>query len=121
MTPHIKIDKCIVTPHRYSTQLRFTSAMALNWTMLNPDRTPVPLPREFTIMTVDSGAEVSLIIPDTLPTGSASSGGSGGERNVKGTGKLFLTDQRVRSSYETRSFSTTHTSPCFLVDIRLRE
>ena len=70
--------------------------MALNWTMLNPDRTPVPLPNERTIMTVESGADVSLTIPDAPPTGSAASGGSGGERNLKGTGKLFLTDQRVR-------------------------
>jgi hypothetical protein len=76
--------------------------MALNWTMLNSDRTPVPLPQEFTVMTVDSGAEVSLTIPDTPPTTSSSSGGSGGVRTMKGTGKLFLTDQRVRSSYQTR-------------------
>ncbi|KAI0248817.1 hypothetical protein BJV78DRAFT_1130719 [Lactifluus subvellereus] len=69
--------------------------MALNWTMLNSDRTPVHLPRESTIMTVDSGAEVSLTIPDTPPTASAASGGSGGERKLQGTGKLFLTDQRL--------------------------
>ncbi|KAI9467318.1 hypothetical protein BJY52DRAFT_1201621 [Lactarius psammicola] len=69
--------------------------MALNWTMLNPNRTPVPLPNEITIMTVDSGAEVSLTIPDTLPTASATSGGSGGERKLKDIGKLFLTDQRL--------------------------
>jgi hypothetical protein len=71
--------------------------MALNWTMLNPGRTPVPLPREDIIMTVESGAEVSLTIPDTPPTGSSNSGGSGGGRQLNGTGKLFLTDQRVRS------------------------
>jgi hypothetical protein len=70
--------------------------MALNWTMLNPDRTPVPLPNEVTIMMVDSGADVSLSIPDAPPTGPATSGGSGGERNLKGIGKLSLTDQRVR-------------------------
>ena len=69
--------------------------MALNWTMLKADRTPVPLPREFTVTTTESGAELSLFIPDTLPTGSSTSGGSGGRRNLKGTGKLFLTDQRV--------------------------
>ena len=69
--------------------------MALNWTMLTPDRVPVPLPNETTIMTVESGAEVSLTIPDSPPTGSASAGGSGGERKLKGIGKLFLTDQRV--------------------------
>ncbi|KAI0306878.1 hypothetical protein B0F90DRAFT_1622760 [Multifurca ochricompacta] len=69
--------------------------MALNWTMLNPNRTPVPLPRESTIMTVDSGVDLSLTIPDVPPTTSATSGGSGGERKLKGTGKLFLTDQRL--------------------------
>jgi hypothetical protein len=69
--------------------------MALNWTMLKPDRTPVPLPGELTIMTVEPGAEVSLAIPDTPPTGSSMSGGSGGARKLNGTGKLFLTDQRV--------------------------
>ncbi|KAH9062266.1 hypothetical protein EDB87DRAFT_1559428 [Lactarius vividus] len=69
--------------------------MALNWTMLNPNRTPVPLPNETTIMTVDSGADVSITIPDTPPTTSATSGGSGGERKLKSIGKLFLTDQRL--------------------------
>ena len=71
--------------------------MALNWTMINPDRIPVPLPNETTIMSVDSGADVSLTIPDSPPTAaSATSGGSGGERKLNGIGKLFLTDQRVR-------------------------
>ncbi|KAI9508139.1 hypothetical protein F5148DRAFT_1284398 [Russula earlei] len=69
--------------------------MALNWTMLNADRVPVPLPGEITVMTVESGAEVSLIIPDTPPTGASTSGGSGGGRTLIGTGKLFLTDQRL--------------------------
>ena len=81
--------------------------MALNWTMLNPDRTPVPLPNEITLMTVGSGADVSLTIPDSPPTGTTTSGGSGGERKLKGIGKLSLTDQRV---------------PCFslvLLDTRL--
>jgi hypothetical protein len=66
--------------------------------MLSPDRTPVPLPGELTIMTIESGAEVSVIIPDIPPTGSSTSGGSGGGRKLNGMGKLFLTDQRVRSS-----------------------
>lgn len=69
--------------------------MALNWTMLNADRTPVPLPNEITLMTVDSGADVSLTIPDAPPTGTTTSGGFGGERKLKGIGKLSLTDQRV--------------------------
>jgi hypothetical protein len=53
-------------------------------------------------MTVECGAEVSLIIPDVPPTGTSASGGSGGGRKLNGTGNLFLTDQRVRSS-ETRT------------------
>ena len=47
-------------------------------------------------MTVEPGAEVSLAIPDTPPTGSSTSGGSGGARKLNGTGRLYLTDQRVR-------------------------
>jgi len=91
--------------------------MALNWTMLNPNRTPVPLPNEITIMTVDSGADLSLTIPDTPPSTSATSGGSGGERKLKGIGKLFLTDQRVRFfNCETRYWTDTHP---MVVDFRL--
>ena len=72
--------------------------MALNWTMLNDHRIPVPLPGELTIMIVESGAEVAVTIPDLPPTGSSTSGGSGGGRKLNGTGKLFLTDQRVGHS-----------------------
>jgi hypothetical protein len=87
-----------ITPRQQLNQpLPFHLPMALNWTMLNTDRTPVPLPGELMIMTVDSGADVSLTIPDVPPTGSSTSGGSGGGRNMNGIGKLFLTDQRVRS------------------------
>jgi hypothetical protein len=46
-------------------------------------------------MTVESGAEVSLTIPDVPPAGSSPSGGSGGGRKLNGTGKLFLTDHRL--------------------------
>jgi hypothetical protein len=93
--------------------------MALNWTMLNPDRTPMPLPNEIAIMTVDSGADVSLTVPDTPPAASAISGGSGGERKLKGIGKLFLTDQRVRFvNCETRYSTDTHP---MIVDLRLGE
>ncbi|KAI0045113.1 hypothetical protein FA95DRAFT_1561455 [Auriscalpium vulgare] len=69
--------------------------MALNWTMLNPNRTPVPLPRELTILTIDSGAEVSIDIPNKPPEGSATAGGSGGAKKLKESGKVFLTDQRL--------------------------
>ncbi|TFK43932.1 hypothetical protein BDQ12DRAFT_675821 [Crucibulum laeve] len=70
--------------------------MALNWTMLNPNRTPVPLPNEMTITTIDSGVELSLTIPDAPPTsGNATAGGSGGVKKTKGLGRVWLTDQRL--------------------------
>jgi len=69
--------------------------MALNWTMLGPDRTPVPLPHEMTIMTVDSGAEVTLIIPDAPHAGSAAAGGAGGAQRLKDVGRIWLTDKRL--------------------------
>ncbi len=69
--------------------------MALNWAMLTPNRTPVPLLHEMTVTTVDSGVEVSLSVPDAPPTGNSASGGSGGAKKLKGYGKLYLTDQRV--------------------------
>ncbi|KAF9463067.1 hypothetical protein BDZ94DRAFT_1289985 [Collybia nuda] len=69
--------------------------MALNWAMLNPNRSPVPLPHEMTITKVDSGVDVSLTIPDTLPTTTSSAGGSGGNKKLKALGKIWLTDQRL--------------------------
>jgi len=70
--------------------------MALNWTMLNPNRIPVPLPREMTIATVDSGADITLYIPDAPPSApNAKSGGSGGTRKLQAAGKIWLSDQRV--------------------------
>ncbi len=94
--------------------------MALNWTMLKPDHTPVPLPGELTIMTVESGAEVSLAVPDTPPTGSSTSGGTGGARKLNGTGKLILTDQRVGFSLCCFEKLILSTDLEFLVDFRLR-
>lgn len=70
--------------------------MALNWTMLNSNRSPVPLPNEMTITTVDA-VDLSLTIPDAPPTSSLNSGGSGGSKKLKSTGKVYLTDQRVRA------------------------
>ncbi|KAF9498640.1 hypothetical protein BDN71DRAFT_1487426 [Pleurotus eryngii] len=69
--------------------------MSLNWAMLTPDRSPVPLPDELTITAVTSNVEVSLNIPDAPPTGSSSSGGSGGAKKLKETGALYLTDKRL--------------------------
>ncbi|KAG5638077.1 hypothetical protein H0H81_001927 [Sphagnurus paluster] len=69
--------------------------MALNWTMLNPNRSPVPLPNEMNITTVDSGVDLTLTIPDVAPTGTAPAGGSGGSKRLKSLGRLWLTDQRL--------------------------
>jgi hypothetical protein len=71
-----------------------TPAMALNWTMIDEARNPVPLPFEMMIKTME-GAELSLTIPEAPPSGSATSGGSGGIKNPKSTGRIWLTDQRV--------------------------
>ena len=70
--------------------------MALNWAMLNADRSPIPLPHEKILRTIESGAEVILMIQNTPPSANASSGGSGGIKRLKETGRLWLTDQRVR-------------------------
>jgi hypothetical protein len=64
--------------------------MALNWAMLDTDRAPVPLPHEMTITSVESGAELALVIPG--PPG----GTDGSSRKLKETGKIWVTDQRVR-------------------------
>ncbi|CAL1700080.1 unnamed protein product [Somion occarium] len=69
--------------------------MSLNWTMLSPDRSPIPLPDELIIRTIDSGAELSLTIPDAPPSRSSTSGGSGGAKKLKEVGRLWLTDQRL--------------------------
>ncbi|KAJ7725065.1 hypothetical protein B0H16DRAFT_1589849 [Mycena metata] len=68
--------------------------MALNWTMLGPNKAPVPLPNEMTITTIESGAEIILRIPDAPPSAGAVAGGSGGSRTLKATGKVTVTDQR---------------------------
>ena len=93
--------------------------MALNWTMLKPDRTPIPLPGELTIMTVESGVEVLLAVPDTPPTGSSTSGGSGSARKLNGTGKLYLTDQRVGFSEVNSVSESLIRNMGLLVDFRL--
>ncbi|CCM02319.1 uncharacterized protein FIBRA_04411 [Fibroporia radiculosa] len=69
--------------------------MALNYAMLSPSRSPIPLPHELTIRTVDSGVELSLTVPDAPPSRSADSGGSGGAKKLKDVGRLWLTDQRL--------------------------
>ena len=68
--------------------------MALNWTMLDEGRNPVPLPFEMIIKTMED-AELSLTIPEAPPSGTATSGGSGGAKKLKSTGRIWLTDHRV--------------------------
>ena len=73
--------------------------MALNWTMLKHDRSPIPLPNEQTITSIETGADLSLTVPDVPPTTSSSTaGGSGGAKKLKASGRIWLTDQRVRGS-----------------------
>ncbi|OCH94499.1 hypothetical protein OBBRIDRAFT_789188 [Obba rivulosa] len=82
--------------------------MALNWAMLSPARSPIPLPHELTIRTVDGGAEVTVIIPDAPPTSStSSSGGSGGSKKLKDVGRLWLTDQRLIFVADTEGDAST--------------
>lgn len=64
--------------------------------MIGADRTPVPLPNEQIIKTIDSGVELSLNIPDAPPGSSSTAGGSGGLKKLKESGRIWLTDQRVR-------------------------
>lgn len=73
--------------------------MSLNWAMLNPNRSPVPLRNEMTFTTIDTGVDLTLIIPDVPPSSSSSGGGFGGARRFKETGKIYLTDQRVCSYF----------------------
>jgi hypothetical protein len=62
--------------------------------MLNPNRTPVPLPNEMTITIVDSGVDLSLTIPQSASSSSSSTAGSAVSEKRKATGKAYLTDQR---------------------------
>lgn len=90
-----KLRLLIISSFSYHHHQHHLLAMALNWTMLNPNRSPVPLPNEMTITTIDSGVDVTLTIPDAPPSGTVSAGGSGGAKKMKSWGKVYLTDQRV--------------------------
>ena len=68
--------------------------MALNWTMMDEGRNPVPLPYEMIIKSIE-GAELSITIPDAPPSGSTTSGGSGVTKKPRSAGRMWLTDQRV--------------------------
>ncbi|KAH8822151.1 hypothetical protein DL96DRAFT_1620334 [Flagelloscypha sp. PMI_526] len=70
--------------------------MALNWAMLNPDRTPVPLPSEDTITTVKDAADIVLVIPNAPPSGSDTAGGAGGSAKFEAhKGNVYITSQRL--------------------------
>lgn len=86
------------TPRRCSHLPQESHTMALNWATLSPARQPTPLPNELTLRTIDSGVELTLFIPDAPPSGSTTSGGSGGVKKLKENGRIWLTDQRVRTS-----------------------
>lgn len=79
--------------------------MALNWTMLSPERSPVPLPHELIIRTIDSpGAELTLTIPSSIGSSAPRSGSSSSsssstptsnEKKLTASGGLWLTDTRL--------------------------
>ena len=78
-----------------STTTTTIITMSLNWAMLNPNRSPVPLRNEMTVTTIDSGVDLALTIPDVPPSSSSTGGGFGGVRRLNEVGKIYLTDQRV--------------------------
>lgn len=75
--------------------------MALNCAMLNATREPIPLPGESIISTIESGAEVNLLIPDVPPEEGSLAGGSGGSQKLKAIGRIWITDRRVRTTAST--------------------
>ncbi|EJD36960.1 hypothetical protein AURDEDRAFT_116985 [Auricularia subglabra TFB-10046 SS5] len=78
--------------------------MSLNWAMLDANNNPIPLPNERTVMSVDKGVELTLVVPDAPPTGSSAGGGSGGSKKLQDWGKIVLTEQRL-------VFSATSSGP----------
>lgn len=87
--------------------------MALNQTMLDPTRNPVPLPDEITVTTCDRGVELSLVVPG--PT----------TKKYKALGSLWLTEQRVRPLHLHRSafnslFNHLLLKACIRLSARLR-
>ena len=122
----------IICRHTSAIQLLFLShlyrpkldaerlQMALNWAMLDPNRSPVPLPNEMTITKIDSGVDLSIAMAPA--SSSSSSGGSsslpdppqtpspanttGTFQKLKATGRVWLTDQRV-CRYVSRSYQSS--------------
>ena len=79
--------------------------MALNWAMLDPNRSPVPLPEEMTITKVDSGVDLAIAVaPANSSSGPSNSrdppqtpspvNTTGTFQKLKATGRVWLTDQR---------------------------
>lgn len=88
--------------------------MALNWTMLKPDRSPVPLPNEMIITTINSGVDIALTAPHGQSTSASSSGGPTAEgTRLKAIGRFWLTDQRVCLLFFTTSSLLTVTQLIF--------
>jgi len=85
--------------------------------MLTPNRTPIPLPNEAAITTVDLGVEVDLFIPNRPPSSHALAGGSGGAKKLRSMGKIWLTDQRVRG-YRFSSSAWNSYPADFIVHLR---
>ncbi|EKM59991.1 uncharacterized protein PHACADRAFT_250827 [Phanerochaete carnosa HHB-10118-sp] len=79
--------------------------MALNWTMLSPERSPMPLPHELIIRTIDPpGADLTLFIPSSIgsasrsslaPSSSSNPGVTTNEKRLTAPGGLWLTDTRL--------------------------
>lgn len=59
--------------------------MALNWAMLDESKLPVPIGEEHTVMTVHTGVEVTLNIPEAGKD----------PKKFKESGGIWLTEQRV--------------------------
>jgi hypothetical protein len=82
----------VLTSRIPNTRVTTLGTMAsINWTMLDDNQNPVPLPGEEQVMTIDNGVEITLLVPSSRSTGGI--GGSGDK--LKETGKLRLTDKRV--------------------------
>lgn len=90
--------------------------------MLDSSRNPVPLPNEMTVLTIENGAELMLTIPDAPAQQSSASGGSGGVRKLKETGRIQLTDQRVSLSklppVRLRAFKLTFLKLIFIAPVQ---
>ena len=79
---------CLPPSPTFRTAATLRLIMALNWTMTNADGSPIPLPQEMTICTIDSGAELKLSVPADARGAAA--------KTFQSAGRVYLTDKRVR-------------------------